>query len=125
MIVLNLQVNSILTGDLATLKKSVCKIELDEQKQLQSVKCEEQNPMLPFAQSKASGHIRTTTKLALEKVENRLSQVNHSKRLMKDSLVFNKKHFVKHSEQESREIVQEVERILGKLLNIKNLILNY
>lgn len=114
-------VNSILTGDLPTQKKSVCKIELDNQKQLQSVRCEEENPMLPFASSKASGQIKTVTKLALEKVENSLSQVNHNKRLIKDSLVFNKKHHVKHSEQESREIVQEAERILDQIRsNVQN-----
>jgi len=108
-------VNYIMTGDFDKSKKSTCKIELDSQKQtLKSVVCEETNQMLPFYQSKASGHISTKTRLHLEKTERSLPQ-SINKQLIRDSLTFNKKHYNKHSNEDLKEVRQAAEQLIREI----------
>jgi len=108
-------VNSMLSGDFGKQKRSTCKIQLDNEKQvLKSVVCEETNSMLPFAQSKASGHVSTITKMSLDKIE-RTQPQSMNKQLIRDSLTFNKKHYNRHQGQEMREVVQKAEQLIREI----------
>jgi len=108
--------NSILTGDFTRSKRSICKIQLEKNDQVKSVVCEENNSMLPFAHSKASSHISTSTKLTLVKTEKRLSETIN-KQLIRDNLTFNKKHYNRHTDQDLKEVVRSVEQILDDIQN--------
>lgn len=70
--------------------------------------------MLPFAQSKSSGQISTTTKLTLDRIEKSLPQITN-KQLIRDSLTFNKKRYNKHSNQDLKEVVQAAEQLIREI----------
>jgi len=108
-------VNSFLTGDFGKEKKSTCEIQLDTKRQiLKSVICEEINTLLPFAQSKASAHVATTTKLTFEKIQSSQPQ-SMDKQLIRNSLIFNKKHFARRQNQDKREIVEAAEKLIEEI----------
>jgi len=108
-------VTSILTGDFDKQKKSTCKIQLDSEKQLKSVVCEESNSMLPFAHSKAAGQISTQTKLTLDRIEKSLPEVSRQQ-MIRESLIFTRKQYNKiEGQQNLSEIRKAAEQILNEI----------